>query len=186
MKYKVGDKVKVVKKEGVGSAYFGMQGEIVGFQDMRYIVKNVPLTWTDSDLTSVEKKETLFDKIVHSIVEAAKQSPVMVEQTEDGGVKISPLEEKPKPRESGIYHYEDTQQTYVVFGGGIHVAVWKNIEGYSIGLQTLNEIRECGADHNEEWVKEKPSVHLIINNKNTIKILRDALDIVENKLNKEE
>lgn len=186
MKYKVGDKVKVAKSEGIGSAYFGMQGEIVGFQDMRYIIKNVPLTWTDSDLTSVTPKENLFDKIKSAIIESARQSSIMVEQTEDGGIKISPIEEKPQPRKSGIYFNDESKNTYVVFGGGIHVAVGNCSDGYVIGLQELNDIKECGKEHNEEWVNEKPTVNLVINNMNTVKILRDALKMIENKLSKEE
>lgn len=188
MKYKVGDKVKIAKKEGIGSAYFGLQGEIVGFQDMRYIINNVPLTWTDSDLTSVTSKENLFDKIKSAIIESVRQSSIMVEQTEDGGIKISPLEEKPKPSESGIYIDTELPHVHVIFGGKIHVAIGecKAENGFAIGLQELEELKECGGRHNEEWVKEKPTVNLIINNKNTIKILRDALDIIELKLSKEE
>lgn len=39
-------------------------------------------------------KQTLFDRIKSLILEAAKQAPVIVEQTEDGGIKISPIEDK--------------------------------------------------------------------------------------------
>ena len=190
MKYKVGDKVKVVKPEGVGIWFNGRVGIISGIQKDRYLVDGVPLTWGEDELKLVEEnqgKESIFDKLAHSIAEAAKETNILVEPTEDGGIKISPLEVKPKPSESGIYIDKELPHVHVIFGGKIHVAVGecKAENGFTIGLQELEELKECGGRHNEEWVKEKPTVNLIINNKNTIKILRDALDMIELKLSKE-
>lgn len=48
--------------------------------------------WYEEELEPVQP--TLFDRIKSSILEAAKQAPVIVEQTEDGGIKISPIEDK--------------------------------------------------------------------------------------------
>lgn len=94
MKYKVGDKVKVVKPEGVGSGYNGMIGYVKGFQGGCYEIEGVPLIWYDSDLELLDSKESIFDKLAHSIAEAAKEANILVEPTEDGGIKISPLEVK--------------------------------------------------------------------------------------------
>lgn len=187
MKYKVGDKVKVVKHKGVGSGYNGMIGYVKGIQCGCYEIEGVPLIWYDSDLELLDSKESIFDKLAHSITEAAKEANILVEPTEDGGIKISPMEEKPKPSESGIYIDTELTHVHVIFGGKIHLVVGecKAENGFTIGLQELEELKECGSEHNEEWVKEKPTVNLIINNKNTIKILRDALDIIELKLSKE-
>lgn len=129
-------------------------------------------------------KEQLIESITAAIIEAINNGSVLVESTENGGIRVIRIEEKPKPRKSGIYFCEDNANVYVIFGGGIHVAVGecKSENGYAIGLQELNEIKECGAEHNEEWLKEKPTVNLIIKNKNTINILRDALNIIDKKL----
>lgn len=88
MKYKVGDKVQVVKPEGVGIGFNGRTG-------IRYLVDGVPFTWGENELKLVEEnqgKESIFDKLAHSIAEAAKEANILVEQTEDGGIKISSLE----------------------------------------------------------------------------------------------
>lgn len=142
--------------------------------------------WSDDMLEDKHIKENIITKIASAIIEAAKEATIIIEQTEDGGIKISPIEEKPQPRKSGIYFNDESKNTYVVFGGGIHVAVGNCSDGYVIGLQELNDIKECGKEHNEEWVNEKPTVNLVINNMNTVKILRDALKMIENKLSKEE
>lgn len=97
MKYKVGDKVQVVKPEGVGIGFNGRTGIVSGIQIGRYLVDGVPLTWGEDELKLVEEnqvKESIFDKLAHSITEAAKEANILVEQTEDGGIKISPLEKK--------------------------------------------------------------------------------------------
>lgn len=96
MKYKVGDKVKVVKPEGVGSGYNGMVGHIKGFQGGCYEIEGVPLIWNDSDLELLDSKESIFDRLAHSIAKAAKEANILVEQEEDGSIKISPLKVKDK------------------------------------------------------------------------------------------
>lgn len=51
--------------------------------------------WAAQEWLEDEQAEpTLFDRIKSAIIEAAKQAPIIIEQTEDGGVKISPIEEK--------------------------------------------------------------------------------------------
>lgn len=104
MKYKVGDKVQVVKPEGVGIGFNGRTGIVSAIQKGRYLVDGVPLTWGEDELKIVEDsqvKEYIFDKLAHSITEAAKEANILVEPTEDGGIKISPLEEKEDDLEIG-------------------------------------------------------------------------------------
>lgn len=191
-KFKIGDKVRIVNVRSItnipeGQNYIGKETVIKEYiSTYGYQLDGVPYVWFDNELEAIESEVGLFEKITKSIVQAAKTAPIIVEQTEDGGIKISPLCEMPKPRKSGIYYNEESNNTYVVFGGGIHVAVGENIEGQVIAFQQLNEIIECGETHNEEWVKGKPTVNLVINNNNTIKILRDALNYVENKINKKD
>lgn len=111
MKYKIGDKVKVVKPEGVGSGYNGMVGYVKCFQGGCYEIEGVPLIWYDSDLELLDSKESIFDKLAHSIAEAAKEANILVEPTEDGGIKISPMEEKeedlPIDTPCMVSHYGD-------------------------------------------------------------------------------
>lgn len=104
MKYKVGDKVQVVKPEGVGIGFNGRIGIISGIQKGRYLVDGVPLTWGENELKLVEDsqvRESIFDKLAHSIAEAAKEANILVESTEDGSIKISPLEVKEKDLKIG-------------------------------------------------------------------------------------
>lgn len=196
MEYKVGDKVRIKSKETLKNTpntvgdmlqYAGKEAfisSVIGVNLYEIDADNSEWTWTDD----MFEGPTLFDRIKSAIIEAGKQAPIIIEQTEDRGVKISPIGEKPQPRESGIYIDPELPHVHVIFGGRIHVAVGecKAENGYTIGLQELEELKECGGRHDEEWVKEKPTVNLIINNKNTVKILRDALNIIDNKLNKED
>lgn len=191
-KFKIGDKVRIVKindeVNGRANKYLNKIAVVTGYWEECYKldVDNHAFEWYDDELELA--KESIFDKLAHSITEAAKEANILVEPTEDGGIKISPLEVKPKPSESGIYIDKELPHVHVIFGGKIHVAVGecKAENRFAIGLQELEEFKECGEIHNEEWVKEKPTVNLVINNKNTIKILRDALDMIELKLSKEE
>lgn len=216
MKYKVGNKVRIKSKEWYDknkdesgyvdgdykdctfipdmASFLGKTSVITRINDDGYSLKldNGTYKWNDYMIEGLATEQpaepTLFDRIKSAIIEAGKQAPIIIEQTEDGGIKISPIEEKPQPRESGIYIDPELPHVHVIFGGKIHVGVGecKAENGYTIGLQELEELKECGGRHDEEWVKEKPTVNLIINNKNTVKILRDALNIIDNKLNKED
>lgn len=128
-------------------------------------------------------KENIFDKIKSAIVEAAKNNSVLIEPTENGGVIISPMkEEKPK---SGIYFDEETNNVYVVFGGRIKVGTKKfpNEKGCSIGLQELDGNYRPGEIQSEPWSNDKASVHLVISDKESIQILRKALDTIEKSMN---
>lgn len=214
MKYKVGDNVRIKSKAWYdknkdesgdiclsdGFTFWEDMQEILGctFQIKVihsnaecYSVRGTHYSISDEMIEGLATEEpaepTLFDRIKSAIIEAGKQAPIIIEQTEDGRIKISPIGEKPQPRESGIYIDPELPHVHVIFGGRIHVGVGecKAENGYTIGLQELEELKECGGRHDEEWVKEKPTVNLIINNKNTVKILRDALNIIDNKLNKE-
>lgn len=80
--------------------------------------------------------------------------------------------------ESGIYRSEDGKNLFVIFGGKIKVALGSTDVGYCISLQELKE-------HNEDWDEDRLTFNLVINNIKSIQVLRDALDVIEDKLNKE-
>lgn len=52
--------------------------------------------WSDDMLEDKHIKENIITKITSAIIEAAKEATIIIEQTEDGGIKISPIEEKEK------------------------------------------------------------------------------------------
>lgn len=98
MKYKVGDKVRIVKinyeddiktKDCIGKVY---EVSTICKNDRGYGLYGNCSVWQENELELA--KESIFDKIAHSIAEAAKEANILVEPTEDGGIKISPLEEK--------------------------------------------------------------------------------------------
>lgn len=100
MKYKVGDKVKVVKinyeddiktKDLIGRVY---EISTICKNDRGYGLYGSTCVWQENELELATKEPTLFDSIKSAIIEAGKQAPIIIEQTEDGGVKISPIEEK--------------------------------------------------------------------------------------------
>lgn len=98
MKYKVGDKVRIVKinyeddiktKDCIGKVY---EVSTICKNDRGYGLYGNCSVWKEDELELA--KESIFDKLAHSIVKAAKEANILVEPTEDGGIKISPLEEK--------------------------------------------------------------------------------------------
>lgn len=215
MKYKVGDKVRIKShgwydanknKEGAVSKnesiysfvkpmskYLGMEATITELKGLAYSIdldRNCHY-WYDWMFEDEPIKENIITKLTSAIIEASKNQPIMVEPLENGGFKVTPIEEEKEENQSGIYLDEDeigVKNVYVVFGGGILVANGEchGKGNYCIGFQELDEVKECGTEHNENWKKNKPAVHLIINNKKTIEILRDALNKVEEQLNKED
>lgn len=98
MKYKVGDKVRIIKirdeVNGRANKFLNQVGIIVGYWEECYLLNldGGAFEWYEEELEPIT--ETLFDRIKSAIIEAAKQSPIIIEQTEDGGIKISPIEEK--------------------------------------------------------------------------------------------
>lgn len=196
-KFKIGDKAKIVKVRNMtsinnGKTYLGTEVRIIGYAgENSYLLEGIPLVWFEDELEHLDKDKEFFDKLVKRLIEAVNDKNIVVEPTSDGGVKIIPLKEDKKENESGIYIDQDdkgVKNVYVVFGGGIHVATGEchGKGNYCIGFQELDEVKECGSEHNEEWNKEKPTVYLIINNKNTIDILQDSLNRIEKQLNKED
>lgn len=81
--------------------------------------------------------------------------------------------------ESGIYRSKDDNNLWVICGGKIKVALGSTDVGYCISLQELKE-------HNEDWDENRLTLNLVINNRKSIQVLRDALDVIEDKLKKEE
>lgn len=95
-KFKIGDKVRVVKNidtNGKADKYIGRIGIIIDYLEDSYLldIDRKSFKWYDNELELA--KESIFDKLAHSIAEAAKEANILVEPTEDGGIKISPLEE---------------------------------------------------------------------------------------------
>lgn len=196
-KFKIGDKVRIVNARKTTSvsdhkSYIGKETTIAGYISINsYLLDNIPLIWFDDELEHSDNNKSIFDEIVNSIVKSAKNKSILVEPLENGGFKVTPIEEEKKENQSGIYIEEDEEgieNVYVVFGGGILVANGEchGKGNYCIGFQELDEVKECGTEHNESWKKNKPAVHLIINNKKSIEILREALNRVEEQLNKED
>lgn len=84
--------------------YLGNEATIIRINNDGYSIDidNGRFTWCEYMIEGLATKQpienpvqpTLFDRIKSSILEAAKQAPVIVEQTEDGGIKISPIEDK--------------------------------------------------------------------------------------------
>lgn len=118
MKHKVGDKVRIKSKEWYDankkengavdeskslysfvepmSKYLGMQAHITEIKGESYSIdldRNRHY-WYDWMFEDEQGKPTIFDRIKSAIIEAAKQQPLLVEQTEDGGAKISPIKVK--------------------------------------------------------------------------------------------
>lgn len=109
MKYKVGDKVRIKSRDKLiaicGSnkdmlKYAGKEAAIKTKHQYYYEIDidRKSWGWTDEMIEGLATEEpaepTLFDRIKSAIIEAGKQAPIIIEQTEDGGVKISPIEEK--------------------------------------------------------------------------------------------
>lgn len=97
-KFKIGDKVRIVdvKSNNEGK----VRDENKEFTISCYCKNNTyglygsVFAWKESELELIKGETTLFDKLAHSIAEAAKEANILVEPTEDEGIKISPLEEK--------------------------------------------------------------------------------------------
>lgn len=121
MKYKVGDKVRIKSREwyeankdnagdvALSDGYHFWKGmaiilgcvveiEQVNPETQCYIIVENNYYIRDEMIeglaTEDQPKPTLFDLVKSSIIEAAKQAPVIVEQTEDGCIKISPIVEE--------------------------------------------------------------------------------------------
>lgn len=98
-KFKVGDKVKIVdtksvRDEAESQLYLGKESKIEKYSNANgYILEGIPYVWFDNELEAIESKVGLFEEIIKSIVEAAKNAPIIVERTEDGSVKVSPIED---------------------------------------------------------------------------------------------
>ena len=96
--FKIGDKVKIVKIKdevnGLANKFLNQTGTVVDYWEVFYKldIDGRKFDWYEEELEPVQP--TLFDRIKSSILEAAKQAPVIVEQTEDGGIKISPIVEE--------------------------------------------------------------------------------------------
>lgn len=97
-RFKIGDKVKIVKIKdevnGLANKFLNQTGTVVDCWGVFYKldIDGRKFDWYEEELEPVQP--TPFDRIKSSILEAAKQAPVIVEQTEDGGIKISPIEDK--------------------------------------------------------------------------------------------
>lgn len=128
MKYKVGDKVRIrsrkwydKNKDSNGNITFDID---VHFSPKMqcilgkvFTIKKVYESWYDLNETFYSvtndmieglvieepSKEILFDKIKSAIIEAAKELPILIEQIEDGAVKISQLEVKEEDLKKGTH-----------------------------------------------------------------------------------
>lgn len=138
-KFKIGDKVRIVNVRNIanvpnGQSYIGKETTIAGYGGVNsYLLDDIPLVWFDYELEHSDKDKSIFDEIINSIVKSAKNKSILVEPLENGGFKVTPIEEEKKENQSGIYLDEDehgVKNVYVVFGGGIHVATGRyNGEG---------------------------------------------------------
>lgn len=97
-KFKIGDKVRIVKIKdevnGRANKYLNQTAMVIDYWEdcYRLDIDRQSFNWYEEELESVNN--SLFDKLAHSIAEAAKEANILVEPTEDGGIKISPLEKK--------------------------------------------------------------------------------------------
>lgn len=118
MKYKVGDKVRIKSIEWYEenrNAYGDVDNDNVVFNSnmVKYCGKEATIIcvktdeyyididgrtwkWVDWMFEDEQAEHTIFDRIKSAIIEAAKEANILVEPTEDGGIKISPLEVKDK------------------------------------------------------------------------------------------
>lgn len=99
-KFKVGDKVKVVKIidkfNGRSNIYAGKEGYVTGILENGYMldIDNCAFGWYEEELELANERDN--SGLLSAIIEAAKQAPLIVEQLEDGSIKISPIKEEEK------------------------------------------------------------------------------------------
>ena len=97
-KFKIGDKVRVVKINHVDDIKIndciGKVYEVAAYtmNNTYGLLGNVNI-WQEDELDFATGKENIISKITSAIIEAGKNAPIIVERTEDGGIKISPIEE---------------------------------------------------------------------------------------------
>ena len=92
--------------------------------------------------------------------------------------------------ESGIYISDNKNDTYVIFGGRIGLAVGKRTvkgnEYKCLGAQTLDKTYNVGESIKEKWNYSKPSVHLLFDNEKSIDAIIESLDKLKDKFNETE
>lgn len=132
-KFKIGDKVRVVKINHVDDIKIN---DCIGkvYEVAAYTINNTyglfgnASVWQENELEFATGKENIISKITSAIIDAAKNAPIMVEQTEDGGIKISPIKEKDFPVGTPVIHSNNKDYWAVgIYQGSGRVSV--NVNG---------------------------------------------------------